>query len=131
MGRAHSPRVKRTGLLRTVASELRVALICTIHQPSASVFEAFDDCLILSGGRVAYLGQASAMASQLVGICPLGGAELSRHQWRQQRPIQDPAGLERGLKSCLDPVAPFSQSSSPWRVMAIPFIPQMVYVRDL
>lgn len=32
-------------------------VICSIHQPSASVFELFDKVMLLaSGGRVAYFG---------------------------------------------------------------------------
>ena len=42
--------------LADVAIELKIAVVCTIHQPSAHTFAAFDKCLILSGGQTAYLG---------------------------------------------------------------------------
>lgn len=44
-------------LIRRLASEGQ-AILCTIHQPSALLFEAFDNLLLLQpGGRTAYFGQ--------------------------------------------------------------------------
>ena len=40
-----------------------VAVICTIHQPSTAVFKQFDSTLLLSEGRVAYVGPASEATS--------------------------------------------------------------------
>ena len=57
--------------------QAQIAIVCTIHQPSASVFEGFDDTLILSGGRIAYFGPA---------------AELSAHLERVGRPLVSKAG---------------------------------------
>lgn len=31
-------------------------IICTIHQPSSEVFDAFDECLLLVEGRMIYDG---------------------------------------------------------------------------
>eukprot|EP00966_Prymnesium_polylepis_P324707 7380730-Prymnesium_polylepis.1 len=52
-------------LLGQVALAQRMAVMCTIHQPSTSVFAGFDQTLVLSGGRVAYFGAASGMAEFL------------------------------------------------------------------
>jgi ABC-type multidrug transport system ATPase subunit len=35
-----------------------VVVICTIHQPSTAIFKQFDSTMLLSGGRVAYVGPA-------------------------------------------------------------------------
>jgi len=52
-------------LLSKVASSKSAAVLCTIHQPSASVFAGFDKTLILSAGRVAYFGAASQVEDYL------------------------------------------------------------------
>ncbi|GAC97998.1 hypothetical protein PHSY_005586 [Pseudozyma hubeiensis SY62] len=44
-------------LIRRLASEGQ-AILCTIHQPSALLFESFDNLLLLQpGGKTAYMGQ--------------------------------------------------------------------------
>ena len=48
-------------VMRELATEERVAVLCTIHQPSASVFDCIRQLLILSKGRTAYLGQAAEL----------------------------------------------------------------------
>lgn len=45
--------------LVTVAKATNVAVIMTIHQPSALVFEMLDDLLLLEGGKVVYGGSIS------------------------------------------------------------------------
>jgi ATP-binding cassette subfamily G (WHITE) protein 2 (SNQ2) len=45
-------------LLRRLAEDEGQAILCTIHQPSALLFESFDNLLLLQpGGRTAYMGQ--------------------------------------------------------------------------
>lgn len=49
------------------------AVLCTIHQPSAEVFEVFDWLLLLQrGGRVCYFGPVNSMLSffQSIGLQP-------------------------------------------------------------
>ena len=50
------------------ASEMNLAILCTIHQPSAKVFNGVDDCLVLSKGRTAYFGPAKDLISYLKSI---------------------------------------------------------------
>ena len=45
-------------VIRNLATKDRVAVVCTIHQPSASVFDCLDQLLVLSKGCTAYLGPA-------------------------------------------------------------------------
>eukprot|EP00967_Tisochrysis_lutea_P042818 scaffold51558_cov29-Tisochrysis_lutea.AAC.2 len=54
--------------LKRIALAQRLAVACTIHQPSASVFAGFDQTLILSDGRVAYSGLASDLGAYLASL---------------------------------------------------------------
>eukprot|EP00667_Euglena_gracilis_P003827 EG_transcript_3838 len=51
--------------MQRLCRENGTAVISTIHQPSAKVFELFDDLLILSYGNPVYYGPASALANHL------------------------------------------------------------------
>merc|ERR1712070_113135 len=42
--------------LKELAQATNIAIVCTIHQPSTAVFNGFDRVMLLSSGRVAYLG---------------------------------------------------------------------------
>ena len=42
--------------MTAVAKAINVAVILTIHQPSALVFDMLDDLLLLCQGRVVYAG---------------------------------------------------------------------------
>jgi ABC-type multidrug transport system ATPase subunit len=44
--------------LNNYVKERGVIVICTIHQPSTAIFKQFDSTMLLSGGRVAYVGPA-------------------------------------------------------------------------
>ena len=63
---------KRTALaapaLREPAPRLQIAMLCTVHQPSTSVFGGFDKVCFLTGGRVCYLGAAAELAGYLEAI---------------------------------------------------------------
>mmetsp|Transcript_27970 Transcript_27970/g.65187 ORF Transcript_27970/g.65187 Transcript_27970/m.65187 type:complete len:672 (-) Transcript_27970:270-2285(-) len=47
------------GHLKRVAAELKIIVVCTIHQPSTAVFNSFDSTMVLSAGNVVYCGSAS------------------------------------------------------------------------
>ncbi|KAI6652906.1 Protein white [Oopsacas minuta] len=60
------------GCLKTLAKYGRT-IMCTIHQPSSEVFSHFTHVMILSQGRVAYLGEREGMVayfSKLNFMCP-------------------------------------------------------------
>mmetsp|Transcript_27028 Transcript_27028/g.52394 ORF Transcript_27028/g.52394 Transcript_27028/m.52394 type:complete len:635 (+) Transcript_27028:75-1979(+) len=46
------------GLLKKIAKQLNVLIVCSIHQPSTRTFLQFDLTLLLSKGKVAYFGPA-------------------------------------------------------------------------
>eukprot|EP00962_Isochrysis_galbana_P019344 scaffold5635_cov120-Isochrysis_galbana.AAC.7 len=54
--------------LRLTAQTMNVAILCTVHQPSASVFAGFDDVLVLAAGRPAYFGPAADMGRYLESV---------------------------------------------------------------
>mgnify|MGYP003685038529 CR=1 FL=1 len=47
---------------------MNVAILCTVHQPSAAVYQGFDDVLVLASGRVAYFGAAAELGNYLEAI---------------------------------------------------------------
>jgi energy-coupling factor transporter ATP-binding protein EcfA2 len=55
-------------LLGDLARKSRVAVICTLHQPSASVYAGIDTLLLLTGGRTAYCGSAGMLHSHLASL---------------------------------------------------------------
>ena len=62
-------------LIRRLANEGQ-AILCTIHQPSSLLFEAFDNLLLLQpGGRTAYFGQ--------IGSTPGHGSERVREYFER------------------------------------------------
>uniref|UniRef100_A0A0G4HRN8 ABC transporter domain-containing protein n=1 Tax=Chromera velia CCMP2878 TaxID=1169474 RepID=A0A0G4HRN8_9ALVE len=54
--------------LKELAENTGMAIACTIHQPSTSVFNGFDKTLILSAGRTAYSGSATGLVTYLDAI---------------------------------------------------------------
>ncbi|CAK4186142.1 unnamed protein product [Aphanomyces euteiches] len=62
---ARSAKLVMSGI-RKIASTGRT-VVCTIHQPSAEVFEMFDSLLLLKrGGQTVYFGDLGAKASSLI-----------------------------------------------------------------
>ena len=54
--------------LKDLAQAANIAICCTIHQPSNAVFSGFDKIMLLSKGRVAYLGPASKTEAYFANI---------------------------------------------------------------
>ncbi|KAK3927918.1 ATP-binding cassette sub-family G member 4 [Frankliniella fusca] len=60
------------GVLRRLARQGRT-VVCTIHQPSATVFEMLDQLYLVVGGRCAYSGHTANLLPYLAGLglrCP-------------------------------------------------------------
>mmetsp|Transcript_20615 Transcript_20615/g.43809 ORF Transcript_20615/g.43809 Transcript_20615/m.43809 type:complete len:553 (+) Transcript_20615:2-1660(+) len=51
--------------LKERAPILGIAVLCTIHQPSTSVFEGFDKVCFLAGGKMTYIGPANELEDYL------------------------------------------------------------------
>jgi len=54
--------------LKATAIRTSVAIICTIHQPSSSVFAGFDSVCFLTGGNMAFVGKAGAMTEYVAQV---------------------------------------------------------------
>eukprot|EP00966_Prymnesium_polylepis_P023683 545137-Prymnesium_polylepis.1 len=54
--------------LKVTAERLHLAIVCTVHQPSTSVFGGFDCVGFLTGGKLAYLGKATELVGYLAAI---------------------------------------------------------------
>ena len=54
-----------TSLLRELSRATRMAVVCTIHQPSSSVYADIDTLLLLSRGTTAYYGPAGELGAYL------------------------------------------------------------------
>jgi ABC-type multidrug transport system ATPase subunit len=61
-------------LLKRIAAEKNIAVVCSIHQPRSSIWNIFDDILLLGpGGHVIYHGPRSEILAYFAGIgypCP-------------------------------------------------------------
>ena len=51
-----------------VAEEEHIIVICTIHQPSTKVYNGFDQVMLLSKGREAFVGNANAASTYFESI---------------------------------------------------------------
>ena len=60
--------IRIMSFLKKIAASSNIAVVCTIHQPPASVFAGFDNAMILSMGRVAYFGKAAKLGEYLASI---------------------------------------------------------------
>ena len=50
-------------LLKTLASQRGLVLICSIHQPRSNIFSLFTQLLVLSKGQTAYFGKTSEVVA--------------------------------------------------------------------
>eukprot|EP00451_Oxyrrhis_marina_P000154 CAMPEP_0204274184 /NCGR_PEP_ID=MMETSP0468-20130131/25035_1 /ASSEMBLY_ACC=CAM_ASM_000383 /TAXON_ID=2969 /ORGANISM="Oxyrrhis marina" /LENGTH=627 /DNA_ID=CAMNT_0051250359 /DNA_START=44 /DNA_END=1927 /DNA_ORIENTATION=+ len=56
------------GLMRKLCDEGDVSVIASIHQPSSSIFEQFDDLVLLRDGHVVYYGEARQAEALFTGL---------------------------------------------------------------
>ncbi|KAF3912490.1 hypothetical protein ABW20_dc0105898 [Dactylellina cionopaga] len=132
------------------------AILCTIHQPSAMLFQRFDRLLLIaSGGKTVYFGEVGANSNILLDYfarnggapCPPGanpaeymleviGAAPGAHSdidwpsvWRsspEYEEVKQELGRLRGLAS--QPSAVYDISGSGYTEFAAPFSTQLVQV---
>ena len=57
-----------TKLIKSMAAACGASVVCTIHQPSAAVFQTFDQVLVLSQGRVAFQGPVPDLPGYFEGL---------------------------------------------------------------
>lgn len=56
------------------------AVLCTIHQPSAVLFDAFDSLLLLAkGGRMAFFGESKFLPGGKCSVSVLISSQLDNH----------------------------------------------------
>ena len=83
-----------------------VAAVCTIHQPSIDIFEAFDELVLLKrGGETIYCGPLGAESCQLIEYFQvrLGPALLMSH-----------TAMHTMVTSCWHMLRAVPPGSSPW-----------------
>jgi len=59
--------------IRDLAVSANVAVVCTIHQPSALIYNSFDCVMVLADGRVSYRGSAESAEAYFASVghaCP-------------------------------------------------------------
>ena len=93
--------VRMMTFLKKVAKEQKIAVVCTIHQPPASVFAGFDNVMVLSMGRVAYFGKAAKMNEYLSGIDHAPTADTNPAEFILDLVNKDFTSIA-GVKSVLD-----------------------------
>ena len=70
----NNARLIKSSFLRKLADQGQ-AILCTIHQPSAELFQVFDRLLLLrKGGQTVYFGDIGPNSSKLIGYFEGNGA---------------------------------------------------------
>ncbi|KIX05655.1 uncharacterized protein Z518_03627 [Rhinocladiella mackenziei CBS 650.93] len=132
------------------------AILCTIHQPSAMLFQRFDRLLFLAdGGKTVYFGPVGQSSRTLISYfekngappCPPGanpaewmleviGAAPGSHSdidwpvvWRQSREVQHELSTMKHERSRLASVVDQTHDKSSYREFAVPFWIQWIQVQ--
>jgi len=80
------------------------AILCTIHQPSAILFEHFDDLLLLqAGGRTVYFGPLGDDSHTLINYLERNGAPKCRKNANPAEYIPNPA-MDVNVRYMLDSI---------------------------
>lgn len=104
--------------LKRIAAEANIAILCTIHQPPASVFAGFDNTLILSEAQVLLLPtRPQGLPPPNPCLIPTACTYPTAHFWPTSCPCPRPITLIRRPTSALLPTsAPTSpRSVTQWR----------------
>jgi ATP-binding cassette subfamily G (WHITE) protein 2 (PDR) len=89
-------------LLRKLAAHGQ-AILCTIHQPSAILFEQFDRLLFLAkGGRTVYYGQVGQQSRILIDYFERNGATLYKEGENPAEWMLEAIGAAPGTRSDVD-----------------------------
>jgi ATP-binding cassette subfamily G (WHITE) protein 2 (PDR) len=89
-------------LLRKLAAHGQ-AILCTIHQPSAILFEQFDRLLFLAkGGRTVYYGQVGQQSRILIDYFERNGATSYKEGENPAEWMLEAIGAAPGTKSDID-----------------------------
>lgn len=131
------------------------AILCTIHQPSAMLFQRFDRLLFLAkGGKTVYFGDigenSKTMTSyfernsgvpcpeeanpaewmlEVIGAAPGSSSDVDWHQaWRDSPEYAGVQGELQRLKSDVKESTPVSNDPGSYREFAAPFAQQLVQV---
>ncbi|KAF2070274.1 hypothetical protein CYY_008406 [Polysphondylium violaceum] len=70
---------KVINIISNVAKKMNRTVICTIHQPSAAIFEQFDHLLLLSKGETIYFGPLGDQSSIVLDYCSKRGMDIKPH----------------------------------------------------
>jgi hypothetical protein len=63
----------RSSFIRTTAVENNLIVVATIHQPASEVYDGFDSVMLLSQGKIAYMGPAATAPDYFANLgfpCP-------------------------------------------------------------
>ncbi|KAF2276916.1 uncharacterized protein EI97DRAFT_433130 [Westerdykella ornata] len=89
-------------LLRNLAHESGQAIMATIHQPSASLLEMFDQILLINAGRTVYFGPIGEDCKTMINYFESKGAPTCKRWQNPAEWVMDVSGASPGSKNTID-----------------------------